>query len=142
VSAQVNPRRTLIPAAGWFLLIMILLSLPGESFERVRIDLSDKLAHILLFAGQLLLFWIALELPRPRFRSHRHSLAVAAAFTLLFGLLSEPYQAVFTSRMADPYDAIANGIGVLFAGLLIRFFPQAILRFAQKFYRLESPKKK
>ena len=135
---RVNSRRTVLPAAAWFILIMILLSLPGESFERVQIDVSDKLAHVVLFAGQLLLFWVALELPRPRFRSHRHSLAVAAGFTLLFGLLSEPYQAFFTSRMADPYDAIANGIGVLSAGLLIRFFPQEILRFAQTFYRLDS----
>lgn len=142
MSAQVNSRRTLLPAAGWFLLIMILLSLPGESFERVRIDISDKLAHIALFAGQLLLFWVALELPRARFRSKLRSLSFATGLTMLFGLLSEPYQAVFTSRMADPWDALANCVGILIAALLIRFFPQAILHFAQKIYRLKSPKKK
>lgn len=137
-----NSPRTLLPAVGWFLLIMILLSLPGESFANVKIGFSDKLVHVLLFSSQLLLFWVALELPRRRFHSPRRSLTVAATITFVFGMLSEPYQAVFTSRMADPYDAIANSAGVIAAGLLIRFFPQAILRFARKIYRLKAPKKK
>ncbi len=121
---------------------MVLLSLPGESFRNVQIGISDKLVHVLLFGAQLLLFWIALELPRARFRTQRQSLAVAASITFVFGMLSEPYQAAFTSRMADPYDAIANGIGVLAAGLLIRFFPREFLRFARKAYRLGIPEKK
>ncbi len=107
--------RSSLPAAAWFLIIMVLLSLPGQSFPVVEIWKPDKIAHILLFGTQAVLLWAALEIPQ-RVRVLRlPPVLFAGLATAVFGALSEGYQAVFTTRMADPYDVIANVIGVALA---------------------------
>jgi VanZ family protein len=116
-----------LPAALWFLLIMVLLSLPGESFPTVEFWKPDKIAHILLFGGQAVLLWVALVLPYPgrthRLRPYLH----AGVATASFGILSEWYQAVFTTRAADAYDMVANIIGVILFLLLLRLVGPARL---------------
>ena len=102
-----------LPAFVWFLLIMVLLSLPGESFPVVAIWKPDKLAHITLFGMQAFLLWLALVLPSSVAPLRLPPLVVSGLATMLFGVASEGYQALFTTRMADPFDMIANAIGVL-----------------------------
>ncbi|MBN1446868.1 MAG: VanZ family protein [Bacteroidetes bacterium] len=138
MSTRVSSRRTVLPAFLWFLLIMVLLSLPGDSFGTFRFEYRDKLGHFVLFGVQQFLLWIALELPHPRYASHRRSLLISSLATLVFGALSELYQGAFTSRMADPFDMLANGIGVAAAVLAIRLFtPERVLKSARVLYRLK-----
>jgi VanZ family protein len=98
---------------------MVLLSLPGSSFPAVRIWQPDKIAHVLLFGMQHVLLWLALELPIPRRIAAMSPLWAAAAFTTAFGVLSEVYQEVATTRLMDPYDMLANALGVALAVVLI-----------------------
>ncbi|MDX9759369.1 MAG: VanZ family protein [Bacteroidota bacterium] len=111
---------TSLPAFLWFLLIMVLLSLPGESFPVVAVWKPDKLAHIALFGMQALLLWVALVLPSAITPLRLTPLLVSGLATILFGIASEVYQALCTTRMADPYDVLANTIGVLLALLAVR----------------------
>jgi VanZ family protein len=129
--------RTALPAALWFVLIMVLLSLPGQSFPNVQFWKPDKLAHLGLFGMQTLLLWFAFVLPAPERRSNTHALAIAAVLTVIFGALSEVYQDVFTSRLADLYDVLANAIGVLLAGIFVYAVkPPRLLRLARRLLRL------
>jgi hypothetical protein len=129
--------RTALPAALWFVFIMLLLSLPGSSFPVVRIWQPDKIAHILLFGGQHALLWLALELPLPRFSSSGKALLTSFAATVAFGVLSELYQDVATSRMLDPYDMIANAVGVfLSTGIILGTGIERVLRIARRIFRL------
>lgn len=131
--------RTALPAVVWFLFIMTLLSLPGTSFPVVRIWQPDKLAHILLFGAQQALLWLALELPLPRFSSHAKALSVSFAATVAFGILSEVYQDVATSRMLDPYDMIANTVGALLStGIILGAGTQRVLKHARRVFRLKT----
>ena len=109
-----------LPAVLWFLAIMVLLSLPGKSFPVVDIWKPDKIAHVLLFGGQAVLFWYALLLPSPLSPLRLPPLLFSGIATVLFGIASEGYQDVFTTRMADPYDMIANATGVVLFLLLVR----------------------
>ncbi len=119
------------------MLIMVLLSLPGHSFPVVRIWQPDKIAHILLFGMQMLLLWLAFELPRPMFASSVRALATASLLTVAFGVLSEVYQQVATTRMLDPYDMAANSVGVALAFVCIRLVkPERILRYARWLFRM------
>lgn len=141
-----TPRlRAFLPAALWFLLIMVLLSLPGSSFPEVRFWKPDKIAHIGLFGMQTLLLWIAIATAHRDTGEHtaaaaRRRLApllIAALWTLLFGALSEYYQDVFTSRLADPYDIIANAIGIAAAVIVvIAAGRERVLRFARRALRM------
>jgi VanZ family protein len=136
-SNQPGRLRTILPAAFWFVCIMVLLSLPGSSFPTVRIWQPDKIAHLLLFGGQHALLWIALELPVPRFSSSAKALLASLAATVAFGVLSEVYQDVATSRMLDTYDMIANTIGALLSTTIIAALGSArILNFSRRVFRL------
>ncbi|MCZ7554879.1 MAG: VanZ family protein [Bacteroidia bacterium] len=131
--------RTALPAVVWFLFIMTLLSLPGTSFPVVRIWQPDKIAHILLFGVQQALLWLALELPLPRFSSPAKALFASFAATVAFGILSEVYQDVATSRMLDPYDMIANTVGALLStGIILGTGTQRVLNRARRLFRLDT----
>lgn len=119
-----------LPATLWFLLIMVLLSLPGSAFPSFVIWTPDKIAHILMFGMQFILLWLALELPQRSIVFRLSPLVFSALATMLFGILSEIYQEVCTTRVADIYDMIANTLGVLLALLLLRLLtPARILAF-------------
>lgn len=112
--------RSALPATLWFLLIMVLLSLPGESFPTLQFWKPDKIAHILLFGAQALLLFIAVSLPRPATPFGGTPLRFAGLATVAFGVLSEGYQAVFTNRAADPFDMLANAVGVVLCLFAVR----------------------
>jgi VanZ family protein len=135
-----------LPATLWFLLIMVLLSLPGSAFPSFVIWAPDKIAHILMFGMQFLLLWLAMELPRRIEIFRLPPLVFSASATILFGILSEIYQEVCTTRVADVYDMIANTIGVLLAMLLIRLLkPTRILAFLARHLHIsgrDAPTKK
>lgn len=111
--------RATLPAVFWFLLIMVLLSLPGRSFPVIDIWKPDKLAHVGLFGMQTLLLWIALAFGKRLDRDLRLALVRAAGYTVLFSILSEMYQHLFTTRMADIYDVLANWVGIILTFLLV-----------------------
>jgi hypothetical protein len=120
------------------MLIMILLSRPGHSFPVVRIWQPDKIAHILLFGMQMLLLWLAFELPRPVFASSVRALGTASLCTVAFGVLSEVYQEVATTRMLDPYDMAANSTGVALAFVCVLLLkPERILRYVRLLFRVK-----
>ena len=111
--------RATLPAVLWFLLIMVLLSLPGRSFPVIDIWKPDKLAHVGLFGMQALLLWIALAYGKGPDRDLRLALVRAVGFTALFAVLSELYQHLFTSRTADIFDVLANWVGIILVFILI-----------------------
>ena len=116
---------------------MVLLSLPGESFPTLQFWKPDKIAHILLFGGQAVLLYFALMLPEPLRPRAMDPLRFSLLATIIFGVLSEVYQAVFTNRAADPFDAIANAIGAaLFLYLLRLIGPERILALARRALRI------
>lgn len=128
-----------LPAALWFLLIMVLLSLPGESFPTLQFWKPDKIVHIILFGTQAVLLYIALSLPRPTSPQGMRPLRFAALATVSFGVLSEGYQAVFTNRAADPFDMLANAVGVaLFLFIMRKIGTSRLLSFTHRLLRLPA----
>lgn len=118
---------------------MVLLSLPGKSFPVVEIWKPDKIAHLLLFGTQFVLLWIALEIPTRRSFAGITPMQFAAIATIIFGVLSEGYQGAFTTRTADPFDMIANGIGVLCTvGIVLAIRPARVLTFMRKILRIPA----
>jgi VanZ family protein len=117
---------------------MILLSLPGQSFPAVEVLWKpDKIAHLLLFGMQAVLLWTALKLPENKPMMRVSPMVFAGVATVIFGVLSEGYQAVFTTRTADVYDMIANAIGALTGlGIVLAVRPSRVLNLARKILRI------
>jgi VanZ family protein len=98
----VSARRWLPPAA-WAALILVLTSVPTPSGP-AGIPHLDKVAHVLMYAGQ---GWLVTRALRTR---RFGTLAVALVGIAIFALLDEWHQQ-FVSRDPDVMDWIADVIG-------------------------------
>lgn len=83
----------------------------------------DKLAHFVLFGGFGFLWMHAIH---PRHTAHRKMTSRRWALVIFgigtaFSLLGEVYQRSLPARSAEPYDALANILGLTAALLFFRW---------------------
>ena len=126
-----DTRHYLIAAAVWTMGIIAALTIPVPGLPKIDPSLTlDKVAHVVLFAG-FAVFWM--RALRPDDQGHeteqwavpwRQTLVVTGA-GIAFAIGSEFYQMLLPfKRTADPYDALADIIGLvlgLSAYLLYRY---------------------
>ena len=112
---------------AWFLWLWYLSSLP-RPLEDFQIRLSDKLVHILFFAGGGISFFCALRIGMPRLGVKKTSVITVLAIAAV-GILDEYHQSLVPGRSGNDWgdmlaDAVGGGLGVLLAwfvfGLLLR----------------------
>jgi len=103
-------RLSLITGA-YSILVTILFLMPGSDIPGVEIPFIDKWVHIGLFLALSLLWTLLLD---------RKDLAYTKAMVLLFllllfyGMVIELIQhTLLPTRTADPWDVLANTIGIL-----------------------------
>lgn len=106
----------LAAAAGWTIMIMILVTIPGPDLPQADLPQGDKIAHFALFAGFGWLWMRALP-----FRADRRFRLVLFA-GLAYAVLTELYQGVLPfGRQPDPWDVAANLAGLLSAAGFLRY---------------------
>ena len=89
---------------GWILLILALLSIPGESIPSHTLFTFDKAGHFgVFFIGALL--WLR-TWPDRAMRIFVVGVAFSVGTELYQGLMP------FLGRSADPYDVVADVIGL------------------------------
>ena len=110
-------RRPALWVGLWVLAILVVIDVclgPPPEFPELPSN-SDKAEHFLTFA---LLCWGAVQL-----FATRRALVFAALGLVLLGIGIEIAQgALTTNRSADPYDALADTLGIL-AGLCLAWTP-------------------
>ena len=101
---------------GWAILIFGLCHLPGKDLPDIPIFGVDKLVHFGLF------FILSYSIYKVPSLSDKKTLIVLLSCVILpffYGILLELYQGAFVEdRTADPFDALANGLGA-YAGFYI-----------------------
>lgn len=91
--------------------------------------LSDKIIHFVAYFLLSFLFYLMLKT-----YNTRQTLNVAVIMSLIFGIVLELLQMTMTSgRMFDPYDLIANTLGVLVAVLVIKRNEKVIVKKLETF---------
>lgn len=94
-------------AAAWTLFILAACSIPGRDLPSVPLPDFDKLAHVVVFTVFAVL-WM-----RAGSASARTRLAVVAG-GFAYAVFTEIYQGWLPfERTPDPFDALANMIGVV-----------------------------
>lgn len=109
----------------WAVFILVICILPSDDIERVRfinIPYMDKFVHLGLYFI-LTLFLISDFAVFSNVQPKRNILIIAVfSIALSYGILIELIQLWFTSsRSADVWDAIADGLGVIIALLNYRW---------------------
>ena len=97
-------------AYGLLLVVTVLSLVPAVP----NVGGSDKLGHFLSYAFLSIAFSLIIR--------KRKSLWWVLLGLILFGILMEYLQSLTEYRYADPRDALANSLGVVF-GLLFHFSP-------------------
>ena len=91
--------------------------------------LSDKISHFVAYFLLGFLFYLMLKT-----YNTIQTLNVAVIMSLIFGIVLELIQMTMTSgRMFDPYDLIANTLGVLVAVLVIKRNEKVIVKKLETF---------
>ena len=111
-----------IVPAGWTLLTIVLLCLPGSAIPSsgvFSIEGIDKVVHITLFGGIVLLWGFNLYFRREQIQKWRKTVLLLAVFSIALGIGLEFLQRDYIpNRSFDGYDIIADSIGAVVAGLL------------------------
>ena len=118
-----DTRHYVIAAAVWTAGIITALSIPSPGLPKIDPSLTlDKVAHVILFAG-LAIFWMRALRPDDQSSETKHwsvpwrRTLIVTGGGIAFAIGSEFYQMLLPfKRTADPYDAIADVMG-LFLGL-------------------------
>lgn len=98
---SLRTRRAL--AWAWSLLILAGCTLPGDSIRQLAVFTPDKVLHFAAFFGYALLW-----------RWSGASARVVLLSGLGFALFIEAWQHLLPiGRFADPYDALADAVGLL-----------------------------
>jgi VanZ family protein len=105
-----------LPIAIYCVGIFLLSSLTSEEVPTFYTILSDKIAHVMLYAG--LGFLVARYFKAARRTATGFTVVFAGLFCLLYGITDEFHQAFVPGRSAEVGDLIADLVGGLIGGLL------------------------
>ena len=104
----------LLPAIIWFILSLVLLTLPGGDLPKISwMDnlQIDKLIHVFLFFVLVTLFFWGIVSSKPGIANKRVLVFIALA-ALLYGIVMEFVQKYWVpNRSFDEWDIVADGIG-------------------------------
>jgi VanZ family protein len=116
------------PAIFWALVIYLGSSIPAKYIPSQGIFKYDKIIHIILFFILGILIYRALE---PINKSARINYAIfffSLAVVVLYGVMDEVHQKSVPGRTLDIYDALADSIGGLLAGVVIYFRRRKVVK--------------
>jgi len=112
------PVKKFIPAIVWFIIIIILLTLPASRLPQdqlFQIPQQDKIIHVVLFF--ILIYLFSLPFKSSTFSSFERKLwfIKITLSGLAFGIIMEFVQENFVlNRSYEILDIVADGVGCLF----------------------------
>ncbi len=106
-----------IPGIIWFIIVLILICLPGKVFPKVKpwfeeLDF-DKIIHITMFGILNLLFVSPLFKSDLNLSNKKKSILFITLFFIGWGFITECIQLFVPKRSFDLLDWLADSIGIL-----------------------------
>jgi VanZ family protein len=113
-----------IPGVLWFIITVILLTLPGNNFPEetiLRIPHQDKIIHVVFFSLLVYLFSHPLKKTAWSTTEKKRWFIKIAMYAFVYGIAIEFIQEYFVpNRSFDAWDIVADAVGCL-AGSLYCF---------------------
>ena len=117
---------SLVTPISWTIITIILLCLPGSSFPGkgvfIKIPHIDKIVHVILFGGMVVLWGVYFFLRKPRTSNFQPIIVVVILFAIILGICMEYIQLKYVPKRAfDRGDIIANTVSSILFGTLFFF---------------------
>jgi len=106
------------PSIVWSAVIFYTSTLPGSSFRLPPFRFVDKLIHMCVF-GLLSLLVLRGGL---RAENRIKAFYFGIIYSILYGLADEIHQFFIPGRFVDPFDFLANVVGILIGALIFTRF--------------------
>lgn len=116
------------PAILWAMAIFAGSSIPSEDFPNLLIFTQDKLLHLTAYLGFGVLLERAFRHQTLLRQLARHSKLSAILCAALYGLSDEFHQSFVPGRSMDPWDLLADVLGVVLAMTLLSAYQRFRLR--------------
>lgn len=107
-----NHKKFIVLTGLYAISIFIVSSIPGNNLPDLDINIIDKIFHILAYGILAVLSVICIKN-----KSYKNLILVICLGSLYGGLI-EIWQGMVVCREASLYDAIANGIGMIFGSFV------------------------
>jgi hypothetical protein len=120
---------SLITPVSWTIITIILLCLPGSSFPGegvfIKIPHIDKIVHVVLFGGLVLLWGLYFFLKKSKTSHLQPIIVMVILFAIILGICMEYIQLKYVPKRAfDKGDIIANTVSSILFGTLFFFKKQ------------------
>ena len=100
--------------------ITVLFFFPNQELPKTRFPAADKIVHMLVYFV-LAMLWASYVYIKDRHRLTKSAVGVLLLSLLLYGIIIEIFQGLFTiSRSADILDVAANLLGAILGILFFR----------------------
>jgi VanZ family protein len=111
-----------LPVILYLIFIFVLSSIPGRNLPEIKFELSDKIAHFLVFSLLCLLFFYSLKNQYKYVKLHNFAPEFALLFTTIYGITDEIHQYYTPNRSADILDVAADFLGAFVMFLIVKFY--------------------
>ena len=98
---------------AYMLLILIVSSVPGESFPKTSLLTWDKLIHLIEY------FILGILVMKSMNQVSSKMLFYVIPFGIIFGIIDEYLQSFILGRYSSGWDVLADTIGVAIGALLV-----------------------
>lgn len=132
-----NSLKTLVWVVAEFVLVFVLLSIPGNEFSDhsswiskiMALPFADKVVHMGLFGSLALSLFFHFEMLAHSIYQTNRAKAIALIICILYGIGMEYYQKFFVpNRGFEVLDMLADAIGALCALPLFELFGKRFLK--------------
>lgn len=111
-----------LPIAIIYLIALTVASLVNiGGVPELGSQMDDKIYHVIAYALLMLVLYNYMSTTK-----FKHPVLVSSALAVVYGIILEVFQQLLTaSRVSDPYDVMANAIGVV-AGVVTIFLARKL----------------
>lgn len=126
------PKLLLLLALLFTISITVGSLISTSSIPKFKVAVSDKLIHSVSYFI-LMVLWFAFVISKYKKVNYKVLLMITASLAFVYGIIIEVLQGVFTSsRTADIFDILANGMGIIFAAFLLIVFQRNFIKLKSK----------
>jgi len=115
-----------IPAIIWAITLFTLSSIPGNNVPSVGFNHADIVAHIIVFG--IFGYFLAMAFSAPNHLGNKKRFMMAILVGVIYAFSDEYHQSFVPGRFPSVSDLVADGISLMFGGLVFRFYPLGLKR--------------
>ncbi|WP_430410328.1 VanZ family protein [Kordia sp.] len=120
-------------AIVWTLLITFLSLVSLEDGPKLPFSFADKIIHGVIYFTFAISWFVAFTKGKTTSFLSKNALLLSVLFAVFYGVLIEIMQETLVeNRQGDWQDALANTIGAIVAGILIKYYSISIIKLKTK----------